>query len=447
MGTANTTERNKARPYVVIGAGPMGLVMARELQRYGIEFKGFELHSGPGGLWDIENPHSTMYESAHLISSKTMTEIAEFPMPESVATYPSHRDVGAYFKAYAEHFKLNDHFQYNARVLNVIKISADHWQVVWLHAETNEKFIFEAAGVLIASGTLHYPNTPQLPGNYSGETIHAAEYRHAQSFAGQRVLVVGCGNSACDIAVDAVHHAKEVGLSVRRGYYFFPKFVFGKPIDTLGGKLKLPTRLKQWLDGLIVKALVGKPSKYGLPDPDYRLYESHPVMNSLVLHYLGHGDIQPRSAITHTEGLNVHFAGGSEAEYDKIVFATGYKLQYPFIDNSLLNWQGAAPHLYLNVFNPNEPNLCMLGMIEATGLGWQGRVEQAELVALYLKAKDSHTGISQQLATAIKNNNESFSGGIRYLKLDRMAYYVNKELYRATVAQHSRELKQQLGVS
>lgn len=447
MGITHTTGTKGKRPYAVIGAGPMGLVMARELQRYGIHFQGFELHSGPGGLWDIENPHSTMYESAHLISSKTMTEIAEFPMAESVATYPSHRDVGRYFKDYAEHFKLNEKYQYSARVISINKLTENHWQVVWQNTVDNSEHIFDAAGVLIASGTLHYPNTPKLPGNYSGEAIHAAEYRYPESFKDQCVLIVGCGNSACDIAVDAVHHAKSVGLSVRRGYYFFPKFVFGKPIDTLGGKLKLPTRLKQWLDGLIIKALVGKPSKYGLPDPDYRLYESHPVMNSLVLHYLGHGDIQPRSGISHTDGLKVTFSDGTEAEYDKIVFATGYKLQYPFIDHSLLNWQGAAPNLYLNVFHPNEPNVCMLGMIEATGLGWQGRVEQAELVALYLKAKESAAGVSKKLEKAIQSNNQQLSGGIRYLKLDRMAYYVNKDLYRAAVAKHSRELKQHLDIS
>ncbi|HLV47665.1 MAG TPA: NAD(P)/FAD-dependent oxidoreductase, partial [Aliidiomarina sp.] len=278
MGTTDTAETNKKRPYVVIGAGPMGLVMARELLRYGIQFQGFELHSGPGGLWDIENPHSTMYESAHLISSKTMTEIAEFPMAETVATYPSHGEVGRYFKEYADHFKLHEKYQYNARVLRINKLADDHWQVLWQNTEDNSKHRFDAAGVLIASGTLHYPNMPELQGSYTGEIIHAAEYRYPESFKNQRVLIVGCGNSACDIAVDAVHHAKNVGLSVRRGYYFFPKFVFGKPIDTLGGKLKLPTRVKQWLDGLIVKTLVGKPSKYGLPDPDYRLYESHPVM-------------------------------------------------------------------------------------------------------------------------------------------------------------------------
>ena len=72
--------------YAVIGAGPMGLASARNLDRYGIDFVGFELHDDVGGLWDIDNPHSTVYESAHLISSKRMTEFAEFPMPQAMAT-------------------------------------------------------------------------------------------------------------------------------------------------------------------------------------------------------------------------------------------------------------------------------------------------------------------------------------------------------------------------
>src|SRR5690606_9047678 len=123
--------------------------------------------------------------------------------------------------------------------------------------------------------------------------------------AGKRVLIVGCGNSGADIAVDAVHHAAKVDISLRRGYYFVPKFIFGRPTDTLGGRLKLPRRLKQLLDGLLVRAVMGKPSQYGLPDPDYRMYESHPVMNSLILHYLGRGDVGPRPDIAAIDGHRV----------------------------------------------------------------------------------------------------------------------------------------------
>lgn len=449
MSEALTAVKNSSasqRPYAIIGAGPMGLVMARELKRYGVPFQGFELHVGPGGLWDIENPHSTMYESAHLISSKTMTELKEFPMDQEVATYPSHRDVGAYFKKYAKHFGLDEHYQYNARVTGVEKITEDHWQISWENTQTGESQVFEARGVLIATGTLHYRNMPEVPGNFTGEVIHAGDYKKPTSFQDQRVLVVGCGNSACDIAVDAVHHAKSVGLSVRRGYYFLPKFVLGKAIDTLGGKLKLPGRLKQIVDGLIVRALVGKPSQFGLPEPEYRLYESHPVMNSLVLHHLGHGDILPYSSISDTDGKTVKFNDGKQAEFDKIVFATGYKLKFPFIAKDYLNWQTSAPHLYLNVFNPNEPNVCMLGMIEATGLGWQGRADQAKVVALYLKSLISDKGVPSSLQSKLKANNTDLSGGMKYLKLDRMSYYVHKETYLGLLQRHIAALENHLNI-
>lgn len=443
-----TTQQTQgsADAYAIIGAGPMGLVMARELQRLSIPFQGFELHSGPGGLWDIDNPHSTMYESAHLISSKTMTELKEFPMRDEVATYPKHTEVGTYFRDYAENFNLNEHYHYQARVLKTEKQAEGKWRVQWRSEVTGEVHEAQFKGVLIATGTLHYPNMPQAPEGFTGEVMHAGAYRQPESFRDQRVLIVGCGNSACDIAVDAVHHAKSVGLSVRRGYYFLPKFVFGKAIDTLGGAVKLPNKLKQWVDGFIVRALVGKPSKYGLPDPDYRLYESHPVMNSLVLHHLGHGDIQPHGDIVQAQGKRITFSNGSEAEYDKIVYATGYKLHFPFIDKSLLNWQGPAPDLYLNVFHPEDPSLCMLGMIEATGLGWQGRADQARLVALYLKSQAEAKGPEPTFSSAIAKNQNDFSGGIRYLKLDRMAYYVNKEEYRAAIAKYTRTLERHLGV-
>lgn len=87
--------------HAIIGAGPMGLAAARQLQRYAIPFVGFELHSDVGGLWDISNPYSTMYESAHLISSKGTTAFAEFPMPAELPHYPRHQQIGQYFRDYA----------------------------------------------------------------------------------------------------------------------------------------------------------------------------------------------------------------------------------------------------------------------------------------------------------------------------------------------------------
>ena len=137
------------------------------------------------------------------------------------------------------------------------------------------------------------------------------------------------------------------------------------------------------MDSLILGWFVGDPQKYGVPKPDYKLYESHPVVNSLVLYHAGHGDIAIRVDIADMSGHTVTFKDGTAAEYDMILAATGYKLHYPFVDKTLLNWRGDAPHLYLNAFHPARDDLFVLGMVDATGLGCQGRHEQVELVARY----------------------------------------------------------------
>ncbi|MCG8392826.1 MAG: NAD(P)-binding domain-containing protein [Pseudomonadales bacterium] len=427
--------------YAVIGAGPMGLATARNLSKYGIPFVGLELNSDVGGLWDIDNPHSTMYQSAHLISSKTMTEFREFPMADDVATYPHHSEMKRYFQGYARHFGLYEHYEFSTRVDRVER-DGEGWQVTTTcNGETRSRYF---DGVLIANGTLHKPNMPSLPGKFDGELMHSCEYRDASVFEGKRVLVVGCGNSACDIAVDAVHRAASVDLSVRRGYYFLPKFIAGKPIDTIGGRLKLPRAVKQRVDAQLIRLLVGKPSDYGLPDPSYRLYESHPVINSLVLHHLGHGDITPHGDIAGIVGKTVTFTDGRSRVYDLILMGTGYKLDYPFIDRAELNWHNSdAPQLYLNVFHPRHRNLFMMGMVEAAGLGWEGRNEQAEMVALYIKARENHHPVARKLeARATAEAGKVLDGGFDYLKLARMAYYVHKDSYRKAVNGHIAELKQ-----
>lgn len=430
--------------YAIIGAGPMGLCTARQLHKHGIDFVGFELHTNVGGLWDIENPHSTMYESAHLISSKGTTQFAEFPMRDEVAPYPHHSEMRRYFRDYAEHFGLYAHYQFSTRVVEIQRLEHG-WKLISEQDGVQREWLFD--GVLMANGTLHTPNQPALPGPFSGELMHSSDYRSAAVFDGKRVLVIGCGNSACDIAVDAVHRAASVDLSVRRGYYFLPKFTLGRPTDTLGGAIKLPRPLKQWLDGLLVRALVGKPSQYGLPDPDYKLYESHPVMNSLVLHHLGHGDIKARRDVARVEGRLVTFSDGEQAEYDLILQGTGYKLDYPFIDRAHLNWPSSAgaPQLYLNVFHPEYDDLFMLGMVEASGLGWQGRDEQAELVALYIQGLQAGSQAARDFQ-ALKRERASMrlDGGYHYLQLERMAYYVHKDSYRQSIAQHSAALRNDL---
>ena len=419
----------------LIGAGPSGLAGARNLQKLGIPFQGFEAHTDIGGLWNIGNPRSTVYESAHLISSKRTTEFSEFPMADNVADYPSHRELLQYFNAFADHFKLREHFRFGVRVLRVEPLSeqADTLWRVTLDVGNGQQEVADYKGVVIANGTLSEPSMPQFEGQFSGQLLHTSAYKSAELFKGKRVLIVGAGNSGCDIAVDAVHYAKSVDISVRRGYYFVPKYVFGKPADTLGGKLKPPPWLKQKMDSTILQWFTGDPVRFGFPKPDYKMYESHPVVNSLILHHLGHGDIHVKADVQRLDGETVHFKDGTQADYDLILAATGYKLHYPFLDHTLLNWQGMAPRLYLNIFAPRYDRLAVLGMVEASGIGWQGRYEQAELVARQFKALDDGAASAKALTAAKAGPPPDLSGGYKYLKLERMAYYVHKDTYRAAV--------------
>ncbi|WP_375690068.1 flavin-containing monooxygenase [Pseudooceanicola sp. LIPI14-2-Ac024] len=421
--------------YALIGAGPMGLAAAKLLKAHGIPFQGFELNSDVGGLWDIDAPRSTMYDSAHLISSKRMTEFADFPMRDEVAEYPSHRELKAYFRDFAAHFGLYEHYRFGAEVMSCEPLggTGDGWRVTWRDAGGEHAAVY--AGVLIANGTLSTPNIPAFKGTFTGEFLHSADYKSASQFDGKRVLVIGAGNSGCDIAVDAIHHGTSCDLSMRRGYYFVPKYVFGKPADTMGGAIKLPMPIKRVIDGAILKWFVGDPQKYGFPKPDYRLYESHPVVNSLVLYHAGHGDIKIRPDIDRFEGQTVHFKDGTRAEYDMILAATGYKLDYPFIDERLLNWRGDAPHLYLNCMHPERDDLFVLGMVEASGLGWQGRHEQAEMVVRYVEGLKAGTEEARKLKARKAEGFERATGGMDYIDLPRMAYYVDKATYRKAVGQ------------
>lgn len=118
----------------LIGAGPSGLAAARNLQKAGVPYQGFEAHTDVGGLWNIENPRSTVYESAHLISSKHTTEFTEFPMRADVADYPSHREMRQYFMDFAEHFGLRPLYWFGTRVLKVEPVgegAAPLWRITW----------------------------------------------------------------------------------------------------------------------------------------------------------------------------------------------------------------------------------------------------------------------------------------------------------------------------
>lgn len=438
---------NTKDKYAVIGSGPCGIAMLRCLVKMNIPCQGFEYHTQVGGIWNNDNPLSTMYDSAHLISSKTMTQYDEYPFADNVADFPHQSVMKKYFLGFAEKFNLNEVIRFNSEITNVDKKENDEWVVDYKDTKTGELYSEIYKGVILATGLFNKGNEnhPKWPGmeTFTGDILHAGEYRSSDIFAGKKVLLVGCGNSAADIAIDAAHRAKSVDMSVRRGYYFVPKYLFGKPMDTVNGAISkfIPNFIKKKIDKKVLKWFAGDPVRFGFPKPDYDIFESHPVINSYLLQYVGHGDIKIVKDIEKIEEDKVYFKDGSTGEYDLILTATGYHIKFSYIKHELLNWKKACPDLYLNIFHPKYDNLFVLGLIEATGIGWQGRYDQCELVANYLKAKKIGNKNFEKFEKRRKENNIDLTNGMKYLKLDRMAYYVHKETYMGLVQEEIKGLK------
>ena len=414
-------------PVLIVGAGSSGLAAAKNLKEFNIPFEVIEKADDVGGIWYPGNPTSSVYRSTHLISSKPLTEFTDFPMPADYPHYPNQRQVWEYFKAYARHFDLYPHIQFNTAIEHLEK-TADGWQAT---LSTGEKRQYRA--VIIANGHNWDPKYPEFPGEFTGEVLHSAQYKTPDILKDKVVLVVGAGNSGCDIAVEASQNARKTFHSVRRGYYYIPKFFFGRPADQIGEislKLRLPLWVRRALNTALLKLMVGDPSQYGLPKPDHKLFETHPIVNSQMLYFLAHGDIIPKPNIAEFNGNTVKFVDGSEEAVDIIIFATGFKISFPFVDKKYLNWRDGKPELYLNIFHPKDDTLFVAGLIQPDSGQW-GLVDyQTQLIARFLYAQQFVPEKAEWFRKVKAGPNPDLGGGIRYVNSTRHYLEVEHFSYR-----------------
>ena len=410
--------------YLIIGAGPAGMLAARSLRAAGIPYDHVDKNPDVGGIWDIRNEWSPMYESAHFISSKKVSHLPGFPMPDDYPDYPNHRQIFAYLQAFARHYGLYEGLELRATVERVERDGA-HW-IVALEGKAPRRY----AGLFLCSGNTWDPSWPDYPGEFSGEVMHSVRYRTADIFRGKRVLVVGGGNSGCDIACDAATHADRALLSLRRAYHFIPKFIFGKPADEFAGSVELPRWAQVRIFELLLRVTVGDLRRYGLPRPDHRVLESHPIMNTQVLHHLGHGDLGYRPDIERLEGKTVHFVDGRSDEVDLIVYATGYKVTYPYLDRDHFTWISKYPDLYLSSFHREYDNVCCLGLHQTDGGAFDFFAMQADMMANFILDQAREPARADRFRALKRDDRPDLSGGIRYVDSPRHATYVKKSRFR-----------------
>ncbi len=354
-------------PHCIIGAGFSGLPMAKKLAELGEPFEILERNDGVGGIW-----HNGAYDSAHIISSRRTTQFPDFPMPADYPDFPSRRQMGDYFKAYASAFGLLPQIRLNTNVARVRPApdypETRHWLVQLADGEERTY-----SSVTLATGHHSQPREVTYPGTFTGEAVRSNEYRSPAIFAGKRVLVVGFGNTGCDAAVDAARAGAQVAISMRRGAYFFPKTFAGIPLAELGAGLPFHA---DWLDRLIARFVlafaVGDLRRYGVARPSGRPYDAHPIVNTELLNQVRHGKVGVRPEIAGFEGRRVAFTDGRSEEYDLIFYAVGYRMHYPMLypADDLLDWDGEKPILHTQMMAPRRRGLFFAGLGQArTGGG------------------------------------------------------------------------------
>ncbi|MDX6377318.1 MAG: hypothetical protein QOE98_1621 [Gaiellaceae bacterium] len=364
--------------YCIIGAGATGLASIDALHGAGLEFDCFEESDRVGGQWH------TGYDALHLITPRDSSGFTGYPMPATYPLYPSRAQMRDYLLDYAAASDLVRHVTFETRVDRIAPDGRD-----WL-VETSDGETRRYAGVLVANGHLRVPLQPELAG-YTGRQVHAATYRNTDDVAGTRVLVVGSGNSGCDIAVDCAQHTGlDTTISIRKGHLFQPKTFAGKPRGELW-IMRLPPRLQDYALRAMIRIAVGRPQEYGLPEPStWRLSDQKPVVNSQLLHWIHHGRIRVAPGIRSAEGLDVEFDDGRREAFDTIVWCTGYRVEFPFLDHGLLQWQDGVPLRTAGCVLPKRGpgRLYFVGLAAPRGPQLSVYSRQAALVARMLRLQE-----------------------------------------------------------
>jgi len=375
----------------LIGAGACGLTSAKALADAGIPFVCFEMSDRVGGNWVFRNKNgqSSAYRSLHINTSRERMQFRDFPMPRDYPDYPRHDLIARYFQSYAEAFDLHRHIRFETKVSRAEPLAGPR-NGFRLHLAGGASEDFDA--LVIANGHHFDPAWPEpmVAGEFSGVEFHSHDYidpDEPHDLRGKRVLVVGMGNSAMDIACELGHPgvAERVFLAARRGAWVLPKYAFGKPIDQnslLPGFLPALARrrLAEWW----YRLAVGRPEDFGLPRPDHHLDQAHPTISAELLTRLGSGDVRPKQALVRRAGTLVHFADGSQETVDAIIYATGYKVSFPFFDPALVSAPNNDLPLFLRIFSLDFEHLYFIGLAQPVGAIMPLAEAQAKLVAARL---------------------------------------------------------------
>lgn len=357
-------------PVCVIGAGVSGLTTVKQLLDRGIEFDAFEMGSDIGGNWRYDNDsgRSPAYASLHIDTSKGRFAYRDLDMPREWPVYLHHTQVIEYLNNYAEMYGLKDHIEFRNRVVSV-RPQGRSWEVTARDLATGEESTKHYRAVIVASGHHWDPNIPAGDGLFEGETMHARAYRTPDRFIGKDVVVVGIGNTGADIASELSWYAQSVTISTRSGAHILPRYLFGRPLDSFSTRLssRLPLNVQRTVYRMLLYMARGSQESYGLPIPDTPILSQHPTVSADLLALVKDGQVHVRGGISRFTNDEVIFVDGRRTRTDVVIYATGYRISFPFLDDDVFASNDNKVKLYKQVVPVETPGLFFIGLIQPVG--------------------------------------------------------------------------------
>lgn len=450
MASAAATAGRALPKVCIVGAGSSGIVCCKVFREHGIPYDCFEASDRVGGMWVFRNANgmSSAYRSLHINTSRNRMQYGGFPMPDDYPHFPSHFQIAKYFDDYVDHFGIRDTITFRTKVERCERLPQGGWNVTLSTGETRR---YDA--LVVANGHHWDPGWPEpdFPGEFSGAKLHSHHYidpTEPLDLRGRNVVVIGFGNSAMDIACELGQKtvAGKVYLSTRSGGYIYPKYLGSMPIDEI---LRHPGDKPSWIERLVrtllperlvaaalepvyhwlIRSRVGEPWDYGLPKPKHPFGHTHPTISNEIHIRLGSGDVIPKPNIARLAGNTVEFADGSQVEADVLIYATGYRISFPFLDPSLIDAKGNDIALYERIFDPRYPDLLFLALVQPLCAMMPIAEEQSKVMAAYLKG-EYHTPPPAEMASRMRVEHERmkarFTDSKRHtIEIDCQAYTYN----------------------
>jgi cation diffusion facilitator CzcD-associated flavoprotein CzcO len=398
----------------VIGAGISGLTAGKALADYALPFTCFEASDDIGGNWYFGNPNgrSSAYRSLHIDTYRDSVSFRDMPMGEDYSDYPHHERIRAYLNEYADAFSLRERIRFRTEVKHADRYPDGGWRIT-LDDGSVEEFDF----LIVGNGHHWDPRYPDFPGSFDGQTLHSHHYlspTEPLDLIGTRVLVVGIGNSAVDIVSELSRKgiAEAVFISTRSGAWVMPKYLLGQPLGKLVKTSPyLPLRVQRWLARPLPYLASGRMEDFGLPRPNHRFLEAHPTVSSELLLRLGSGDAVAKPNVAKLQGDQVRFEDRSTEQIDAIVYATGYKISFPFFDPDFISAPENRFPLYKRIFKPGIDDLAFVGFAQAVPTLFPFVELQSKLVARYLKGNYALPAVGEMEET-IRRDHERHSGSV-----------------------------------